>query len=252
MDEILISSGIPSRFLTQQHLSSGRVPWRAFWRPSGSSRRSSTLKASGWTAPSERTWSQLAARPAPGSGPWRPSGPGAWRSTRPCSWRGRPRAPCWRRSGRTSTLTTRCSTWRERPRWGPSLPTCPTALHRNTAANRRAARRSSLEVHQTLENVELVLAPHLEMHHFQTVRAVFNHYVSCLRKPRACGHPGDKVSTLKCCAKYYFTQELGRCFIATVTCYCFNRHLYFHYGTCSVNAKDGRISFCPNVHFLST
>lgn len=99
---------LPNSALSYSVFLSGRVRWRASWRHWGSSRKSSTLKASAWTAPSEHTWSQLVAQPALGSGRWRHSGPGDWRSTRPCSSPEHRRAPCWRRSGLTSTLTIRC------------------------------------------------------------------------------------------------------------------------------------------------
>lgn len=112
-----------------------RVHWRASWRLWGSFRKSFTPKAIVLTAPFEHSWSQLGVRPALESGRWRHSGPGAWRWMRPCSLRELQRAPCWRRSGLTSTLMIRCFTWKEWLRWAPSLPTCPTALHKNITPN---------------------------------------------------------------------------------------------------------------------
>lgn len=208
-------------------LSSGRVLWRAFWRPLESSRRSSMPKASVLTAPSEHTWSLLEAQPALGSEHWRPSGPGAWRSTRPCSLQGHPRAPCWRRSDRTSTLTIRCFTWKERPRWGPSLPTCPTELHRNTT-NRRAARGSSqrdlmVEFGGSWDfgKVELVLyfGNALLLHCegcFITTQTVLDesHYVWSLddpdaKCPSAVRFKASIHSALKWCEKYEIWLDAG-------------------------------------------
>ena len=156
-------------FIVRSVFLSGRVPWRASWRHWGSSRKSFTLKASAWTAPSEHTWSQLVAQPALGSGRWRHSGPGDWRSTRPCSSLEHQRAPCWRRSGLTSTLTIRCFMWRERLRWAPSPPTCHMALHRNTPNKKPARGSSQQDVSESLERWTCS-GLHVEMHHFHTVR----------------------------------------------------------------------------------
>lgn len=109
-----------------------RDRWSVSWRLWGSYRESSTPRTSGWTVPSEPSWSRPAALPAQGLVSWRPSAAGAWRLTKLYSWRAHPKGHCCRKLGRTSSLTTRCSTLREPRSWEPYLPTSPMASDRST------------------------------------------------------------------------------------------------------------------------